>query len=418
MTVPIPTGGVFSVGVNHTQGGISLRDRLFVDDADGPAILSALRGAGLSESMVVSTCDRVEVWGVGDPATAEAMLRERAGDDATPMVTLTGTDAVSHMFAVASGLDSMIVGEPEVLGQVKACHAAARTAGTAGAVLDPLMQRAFACAKRVRTETAVGEGPASLVGAARALTRDIHGDLERVAVVMIGDGEMGMLLGTQLRAAGVTDMTVLHRRLRRAQPAADTLNAAPGTLEELDRVIDRADVLVAALGAPDPCVTMSAVRAALQRRRHKPMFICDLALPGDVEPAINDLDDAFLYDLADLERVALAGLDRRAEEAEQAWAIVRAAVADDARGRAERDAVPAIVALRAAFEAERARALAEGGDAERVTRRLINRLLHGPSQALKSMVTEAGTDARAAEDLINRLFVAGAKAEPDDESRQ
>jgi len=397
---------LFVIGANHTSSSLSLRDRLFVDDSDLPGALAGLRTMGLREAILVSTCDRVEIWGIGNSAPAEAFLKARAEDMPAELSLKQGEDAIAHIFAVASGLGSMVIGEPQVLGQVKACHKLARESEMIGATLEPLMQRAYTCAKQVRTDTKIGEGPVSLAGAARAIAQDIHGNLDRINVLLLGDGEMGMLLAEQLITAGVSNVTVLHRRLRRAESAAQYLDCHAATLDSLGQHIESADVLIAALGARQPTVTADLVRAGLKRRRYRPMFILDLALPGDVEASVNRLDDAFLYDLADLERVAVDTMGNREQAAQAAWKLVRTAVDDTLQSITEKSATPAIVALRNAFEAARAEALAEGGDAEAITRRMVNRLLHRPSETLKSMAGEPGQTTDA-ERLLRRLFPNG-----------
>ncbi|MHC8509011.1 MAG: glutamyl-tRNA reductase [Rhodospirillales bacterium] len=415
--------GLFVIGARFGAAPAALRDRLFYEDDEAAAEAAALRAAGLADAVAVSTCDRVEIWGVGDPAIARAALLARAGGaagDAEDALTLKrGGAALEHIFCVAGSLDSMVIGEPQVLGQVKACHRLAR--GTSTGPLDAVLDAAYACARRIRTETRIGEGPVSLASAARAVARDIHGALSDVETLMLGGGDMGVLLAEQLIKDGVKGFTVLHSRPRRAEALAGQLGCRAAPLDDLGRLIDRADILIAAgagtgagaVAGNENAVTADLINAALKRRRRKPMFILDLAFPGDAEAAVNRIEDAYLYDLSDLERIAADAMKLRAGEAARARKIAAAAAVQFERARAARGAVPAVTRLRDMFEAERIRSVAEGGGAEAVSRRLVNRLLHAPSVALKTMAAENDPGGDAAERLLMRLFE---KDAPEDES--
>ncbi len=405
-------------GANHRTSSMALRDRLFVEDTAIGSFVERLRTAGIDEAVVLSTCDRVEVQAacIDRKAGIRAVATALADHAGMPQEELAGElfdlwdgEAVRHLFSVTSSLDSQVVGEPQVLGQVKACYRLAQDAGMTGGVLEAVFQAAFAAAKRVRTETAIGERPVSIAAAAVGLARDLHGDLGRCSGLLIGAGEMGELIAGDLVAGGLHALTAIHPLDTRARAVARSLDCHVGAFADMGRLMAEADIVLAALGRRDYALTADMVKAALRQRRRKPVFLIDTAVPGDVEPAVNRLDGAFLYDIGDLERVALEGRANREAESRKAWDIVDAEVAAYLHGRAERAAVPALARLRAHFEDARLQALRDAdGDSERATRLLVNRLLHGPSRAMRNLAarsTAPGDGGREeAERTLNRLF--------------
>ena len=413
------TGRPVIVGANHKSSGLMLRDRLFVEDGATPEFLDRLRRAGLSQALVLSTCDRVEVQaidaGAGDaPSLITGALADHAGmapgELDGQLYTLWDDAAVRHVFTVAASLDSQIVGEPQVLGQLKASHRLARDAGMSGGALEAILQAAYGAAKRVRSETAIGERPVSIAAAAVQIAREVHGDLDRCTGLLIGAGDMGEMVARDLLSAGLAQLTVTHPSERRAEAVARALDAHVAAYDTLAVLLAEADIVLAAVGRRRHALSADMVTAALAKRRHKPMFVIDAAIPGDVEPAVNRIDEAFLYDLGDLEGVALGGRADREAESRAAWRIIDAEVEDFLRSRAERGAVPALGRLRAHFEETRAEVLATaGGDADKATRLLINRLLHAPSQVLRDQAAGSGgaqetAEWRTMERMVRRLF--------------
>jgi glutamyl-tRNA reductase len=400
------------IGANHRSSSLALRDALFVDDAAQPTFLAALQDAGLPQAVVLCTCDRVEVLAMHyDPQRAETAVTEAfarraqlpAEALAGQVYTLIDDAAVRHSFAVAASLDSLVIGEPHVLGQVKACHRLARAAGTSGPELEALLAAAYGAAKRVRTETKVAERPVSIASAAVHLACDLHGELAECQAVLLGGGEMGELMAESLLAGGLRHMVVAAPRQSRAEAIAEALNCHIAHFGALAELLTQADIVLTAVGGRQAVIGPEDVQAALRKRRRKPIFLVDAGIPGDIDPAVNRVDGAYLYDLTDLERVALEGRASREAAAGQAWAIIDEELAGFSRERAARVAVPAIVALRARFEAIRGQVLAEaGGDAEQATRLLIKRLLHDPSEAMKELAGGVGWD--EAERLLTRLF--------------
>lgn len=414
-------------GFNHRGCPVALREQIYVEDVEQPEMLARFREAGVAEILILSTCDRVELWMAGDEATALAALDRlvvASGLDPAALAgyrhLITGEAALRHAFAVAASLESQVIGEPQVLGQVKAAHRLARDIGMVGPVLEPVLQAAYQAAKRVRTETAIGERPVSLAAAACQLARDVQGDLSRCAALLLGTGEMGEFLTAQLLAAGLGRVTVIGRTARRAEAVARRLGGHFATLEELPQALPGADIVVACHGEGRYTLSADSVEGALRQRKRRPVFLIDLAVPGDIEPSVNRLDDAFLYDLGELEQVALDGRSRRESASGAAWALVEAELAAFGRHEAEREAVPALTALRGLFEAARQTVLDDLPEGEeraaidRATRLLVNRLLHRPSAGLRRLAAE-GRDQAAAEALLRRLFLDAGDEEPKDE---
>lgn len=426
---PSPFPGVSRyvlIGANHRSSPLALRDRLFVEDAQLPAFFALLRQAGIGQAVVLSTCDRVEVLAAdGNPettgsaiATALARHAQMTEDElAGHLYRLYDDEAVRHAVAVTAALDSQILGEPQVPGQVKASHRLAREAGMTGAEIEALLQAAYGAAKRVRSETAIGERPVSMAAAAVQVARELHGELGRCRALLIGSGDMGAMIAGQLIDAGLADLTVTHPRESRAETVARALASHTAAFEELADAVVGCDVVISALGTRRRVLAADFIQSALLRRRRRPIFIVDAGIPGDVDPAVDRLDGAFLYDMDDLERVALAGRASRIAEVDVARRIVEEEVALFLRSRAARTAVPVLSRLRAHFEDTRGQVLTvAGNDADKATRLLINRLLHGPSEALRDMAAaEAETASQAggpqdalswdaAERMLRRLF--------------
>ncbi len=422
--LPEAPARIIVAGLDHRHSGARLRDLVFVETAALPTALGWLREAGLGEVVLLSTCDRVEI--VARHPSADAVRRAlaaalarlgrvAAAEIEAAIAVHEDAAAVRRLFAIAGALESQVVGEPQVLGQVKDAHAAAIAAGTSSPELDALFAAAFAAAKRIRSETGLSARPVTMAAAALRVARDIHGDIDRCAALLIGDGEMGELLVRHFAAAGLKRIAVAAPLAARAEQMAQALDCHIEDYAALEPALARADIVISACGARRLVITAELARAAHRRRRRRPMFLIDAAMPGDLDPAIDALDGVFRYDLADLERAALDGQQSRRDAGDQARRLVDDAAAAFLRDRDGRQAAAGIAALRARFEAERLRVLetVSGDGAAEATRLLLNRLLHAPSVKLRDLAADDPARREAADALLAELFAPAAKPFPD-----
>jgi glutamyl-tRNA reductase len=414
------TPGLLVVGLNHTTAPVDVRERLAVTDA-GETLSALVAMAGLTEGQVLATCNRVEVWGVAagsdGPSRVAAWFAHRCamavGELTAHLYVRQELEAVAHMAAVAAGLDSMVVGEPQILGQVKAAHAAAVAHGTAGPGLAEAVTQALRIARRVRTETGVGRGALSVGHAAVVLARKIFGDLGQRSVVLVGTGEMGALAARHLADAGVGRLVITSRTLDHAERVARETGAKAVPFEEFPGHAAAADILICATAAPGFLVARAQVEAWVARRA-RPLFVIDLGVPRNVERAIDQVADVYLYDIDDLQSVVEANRQARAREVERGRALVADAVVRLARTAAARRAAPTIRSLRAKVEALRQ------AEVERVAARLrdpspearaalellstalVNKILHGPIEQLKA--AQAAPHGVSLRSLVRDLF--------------
>jgi glutamyl-tRNA reductase len=416
-------GTLFVAGMNHRTAPIALREQLALEEEKIREILADLAGRGLLEEiMILSTCNRVEVYGVAAvPGEARSLAfgrlasqRGLAWRDLEPLIyTLTGEEAALHAFRVAASLDSMVLGEPQILGQVKDAFALAQSVGTAGPVLHALMSQAFSAAKRVRSETEVGRLAVSISHAAVELARKIFEGLEGRSVLLVGAGEMSELAARHLVDQGALPVYVANRTWSRAQELARSLGGTPVPFEQMDATLGLVDIVITSTAAREPIVTVAAVRAALQARRG-PLFLIDIAVPRNVDPAVNDLENAFCYNIDDLRSVVESNLKERQREAVRAQALLEREVVKFAARLHHLEVVPTIVSLREKLEAirrtELERALARLPGSGEETRRvmealsqaIVNKVLHAPMVKLKDS-SRAGHGRRWTE-MISELF--------------
>jgi len=402
------------IGANHRSSTMGLRDRLFVEDKDVANILHDLRDQDIDEALVLSTCDRTEIVAVGRASTdvarvIKSVLANHGQVDRNDMdrqlYSYVAEDAINHLFLVASSLDSQIVGEPQVLGQVKASHQLAKNHGMMGPCLDGVMQAAFSVAKKVRSETSVGERPVSIAAAAENIVDDVHGDLKDLRALLIGVGEMGELVATRFLNNGLHHLTIMHPLERRAGMLARKLECHVADMDELPDVLATADVIITALGKRHPVLDSDKVVQSLKSRRQRLQLIIDTGIPGDVDAAVNRIDNCYLYDLGDLERIALDGRSERVQQALHAHEIVALEASQFILDGAERRAVPALKELRNHFEGIREQALLEAGsDVEKATRLMMNRILHIPMEKLRGLAAHQPSELKMAELAIRRLF--------------
>jgi glutamyl-tRNA reductase len=405
------------LGLNHRTAPIDVRERIVFDGERLPQALASLAALpGLSEALIVSTCNRTELYCVGAASEPLAgwLVAQSGGDRALAdcLYRIEGPDAVRHLFSVAAGLDSLILGEPQILGQLKDAYRAAQQAGTTGGQLNRLFQTGFAVAKRVRTETAIGAAAVSVASAGLSLARRVFAGFDRHTALLVGAGEMIELTARHLSAQKIGRLIIANRSTARAERIAAGLPASVIRLDALAAHLPQADIVVSSTARPGHVIGLEDVRRALEERRHRPMFMLDLAVPRDIDPAVGKLEDIYLYTIDDLRQVVDENVKARESEAAGARKLIDEDVAVYMAGLKERDAVPAIRELRGQAEAARDAALAEarrqlaaGQPAdvvlEQLAATLTNRLLHAPSAALRE-AAERG-DAALAE-AAARLF--------------
>ena len=421
------TGTLFVAGLSHHTAPLDVRERLALEEDKLREVLGELAARGVATELVVlSTCNRVEVYGVAEvPAEARAAaFRALAAHRGVPMAaiephlyTKTEGEAVQHLFRVTASLDSMLVGEPQITGQVKDAFALAQACGTVGSVLHAALAAAFNVAKKARTATGIGRHAVSLSFAAVELARKIFGELTGKAVLFLGAGEMGELAARHMSEQGALPLYVANRTLSRAEDLARELGGTAVPFERFARLLAEVDIVIASTAAPEPIVREAEARAALAGRGTRPLFLIDLGVPRNVDPAIDRLDGIFCYDVDDLRSVVEANLRERQREAQRAEALVGREVTQFMGRLADLEVVPTIVSLREKLEAiraaELARALARVPGASEETRRamdalsqaIVSRVLHGPLVHLKAS-SRAGQGRRLTE-LISEIFGLG-----------
>lgn len=420
-------------GLNHKTAPVEVRERAAVSAAALPDRLRALRAMpGVHEGLILSTCNRVEL--------ALALEDSRDPSDITPslfgldfgldfgihghrdlhphLYTHQGSDAVRHLFRVASSLDSLVVGEPQILGQLKDAYARAKELRALGPFLDPILTRAFSVAKRVRSETDIGESAVSVAYAAVELAREIFGDLKGKKVLLLGAGKMSALTAKHLRRSGTAEIYVANRSPGRAFELANQFGGKVLDWGTLANSLPAMDIVIASTGASHYVLTEALMRQVIHARRQLPMFLIDIAVPRNIEPTVNRIDNVFLYDIDDLQQVVDRNLVARQSAAQDAQRIVEEEVEKLDLRLKSRSAAPWIVALQAqleeyrAFEVERQRTkfgalTAQQEEAlEAVTRGLVNKIAHG---AIAELRHHAAAEDEAAIEQIKRIFKLGGK---------
>ncbi len=388
---------LFLVGLSHRSAPIEVRERVaLTGEPLKEALQELVRGDGVAEALVISTCNRVEVLVHAErDAAAREFFTLRAADAAGHLYAMQGKEAVRHLFRVAASLDSMVVGEQQILGQVKEAYGVACAVGTAGAYLSRLCNRAFATAKRVRTETEIGRGMTSLSQVAVELVAKIFGDLAGRSILLVGAGKMGALSAKALAGLGADRILVANRSPERGLELAAQVAGAFRSWDELPHLLVEADVVIVSTGADRFVVTREMVQAAMRARRHRSICLIDLSVPRNVDPGCAALPDVYGYDVDDLEKVVSATREARREEAVRADEMVDADVEAFASDRQARAALPVLGKLRkhaeliARGEAERTLAHLGGLDergrrsVEAMAQAIVNKLLHAPTTRLK-----------------------------------
>jgi glutamyl-tRNA reductase len=415
---------IMAIGMNHETAPIELRECLG-GDADNPRkALAWMRNLeAVREGLFLSTCNRVEALFVADEADAakESVIALMArlggiqtGDFLPCLYVLEDMNAVRHIFNVASSLDSMVVGEPQILGQIKEAYALATREKTSGVILNRLMHRAFHVAKRVRSETEICGAAVSISYAAVELARKIFHVLEGKKVLLVGAGEMAELAARHLLTHGVSSLMVANRTFERAVEVAGHFNGVPVSFEEIDSELPNVDIVISSTASPGYVISRDQVKRCLRKRRNRPLFFIDIAVPRDVEPEVNDLNNVYLYDIDDLKGVVALNLAQRKEEAVKADRIVEEEVGKFERWLKTLAVVPTIVSLRdkaeSIIQAEFAKSRsaldqltpAQHEAVETLTRSIVEKVLNDPIVFLKGRAGRSTVNTYL--DLTKRLF--------------
>jgi len=404
---------VFVLGINHRTAALDVRERVaFVPEQMVDALQDVAAKVGLTEAAILSTCNRTEIYGsyAGEGTDPEKALQWLSQYHHVPEDQLQtchyihrAEAAVRHMMKVACGLDSMVLGEPQILGQLKSSYAVAREAAVVDSQLDQTFQRAFATAKRVRSETAIGQNPVSVSYAAVSLAQQIFSDLKEVSALLIGAGETIELVARHLRERSVGHITVANRTLRHAQELAEEFGAEAILLSDIPEQLHRADIVISSTASQLPILGKGAVESALKQRKHKPMFMVDIAVPRDIEQEVAELADVYLYTVDDLQEVITENIRSREDAASLAEGIIEEGVDSWKRQLLGQGAVDTIRAVRQSVEQirdaelEKAMQALQRGHApddvmKLLARNLTNKLLHTPTTRLKKASEQGHTD--------------------------
>lgn len=417
---------LFVVGMSWRTAKVAVREKLaFREDELAETLLAITRELPVAEALLISTCNRVEVYGVAKPG-ADATTEVRAWIANRRNVRLTdvgealyerrGPAAIRHVFSVASSLDSLVVGEAQILGQLKDAYAFAGTAGTSGPVLSRAIERAFGVAKRVRTETMIARGAANVSSVAVELAGRVFGNLTGKNVLVVGAGKMSSLAAKHLYSNGAEKIVVTNRSPEKAESLADAIEATARPWVELEQLLVQADVVISSTGSREPVLTRAMFKRIAKARRYRPMMVIDIAVPRDAEPAIAEVDGVYLFDIDDLDKVVAANIAERQKAADHAGKIVEHEAGQFEHWLRSQRVVPTIRALREKFaqvaDAEVQKALEQLARKDmtrdqqremlqRVVQLVINKLLHQPMAVLRGSSPE---DAELRAGMIAELF--------------
>ncbi len=415
---------IIVVGLSHKTAPVSIREKVaFPPDAMEKPLQQLLACPQISEALIVSTCNRVELYAVSRQADAAvnemkqflADFHNLDGESLREhLYHFEGIEAIRHVLRVSASLDSMVIGEPQILGQIKTAYAYSCEFKTAGLILNRFLRKAFSTAKRVRTETEIASNAVSVSFAAVELARKIFDSLENKTVMLIGAGEMCELAAKHFINNGVSNVLVTNRTFSRAENLAEEFNGTAVSFENFQEQLHRADIVLSSTGAPDYVLGAKKLKAVCKLRRYKPMFLIDIAVPRDIDPAANKLDGIYLYDVDDLQGVVQANLKERKKEAAKAEVIIEAEVKQFCTWLSTLEVTPTIVALRQKIEqirqAELKKTLSglKGLDdkqrraIESMSSAIINKILHQPTQVLKQ--EKNGGDSNCYLDAVRTLF--------------
>jgi glutamyl-tRNA reductase len=388
------------LGINHKTAPVALREKVaFAEDRLVAALTTLREEMGVAEALILSTCNRTEVYwsGTASGSDLSQWLERHHGNNldlAASLYIHQESRAIEHAFSVASGLDSMVLGEVQILGQLKDAYRIAQESGSTGPILNKLFQAAFSAAKRVRTETRIGANAVSLASATVSLARRVYEDLSAHNALLVGAGDMNALTARHFMSAGIKRMVIANRTLSRAQTLAAELNAHAVPLSDLDQELAVADIVISCTASLEPLISKRAVEAAIRARRRRPIFMVDMAVPRDIDPAVAELEDVYLFSIDDLQQLVDENIQQRELAAGGARLLVTEEVARFLAESRAQDAGPAIRALRQQADGirrqtvEQARRMLQAGKStdeviDYLANTLTNRLLHAPTQALR-----------------------------------
>lgn len=400
---------IILIGLNHKTAPLAVRERLFAGcEEENNLLPEFLAIDGVAEVLFLSTCNRVEVVAVIDdnPETADKLkkaLMKKGGladDEATCLYIYRDDEAIKHLFRVTASLDSLVMGEAQILGQVKEAYRQALAQNSSGVALNRLMHRSFRTAKRVRTETEIAANPVSVSFAAVELAKKILGTLTGKKILVVGAGEMAELTGTHLIGNGAEDITVVNRSLVQATALAEKFHGRAAGLDNLDEALSHADIVISSTGAPSYIITESMIRRALSKRKNRLLFLIDIAVPRDIDPAVDNVENVYLYNIDNLQNIVDENIKNRRREALKAEKIVEEEVTLYSNWLKELEAVPTIISLRTKAEgivrAEMEKAQGwmnsiENGDKEKIealVKGIVNKILHAPVAVMKEESAE------------------------------
>ncbi len=413
---------IYLVGLNYRTASVDIRERFALTEHCTRDSWMLHAEPDIRESVILSTCNRVEILATAKEDITNALLtrwaqtRGRGLNDLLPYVYVhKGLDAVKHLFTVASSLDSMVLGEPQILGQLKTAYRNAVQSNAAGAVLNRMLHKAFSVAKRVRTETAVASSAVSISYAAVELAKRIFGDMREQNAMLIGAGEMAELAATHLLQAGIKQLTVANRTLEKAQNLANQFQGRAIPFEDISEALVTTDIIISSTGSIDPIIRSRDIQKTLRQRKQRPMFFIDIAVPRDIDPDVNALDNVYLYDIDDLKEVVEENLASRRDEASRATRIVSEEVEVFSHWLKSLDIQPTIIDItrrsELIAEEELRRTLKKLGDVdeetrealENLTRSLTRKLNHDPIMFLKrGTMAQEGSASRIS--IARRMF--------------
>jgi len=406
---------ILAIGINHTTATVDVREKVaFQPEHLERALQSLMQQGSVSESVIVSTCNRTELYCRAVSSDVAVILDWLATFHSIPVEHLAqhiyqheNEQAISHLMAVASGLDSLVLGEPQIFGQVKDAYDSARKAGSIGAVFERLFQSTFAAAKNVRTKTSVGQNAVSVAYSAVNLAKHIFADLSHAEVLIVGAGETAELAARHLREQGVKKLNVANRTVSRAQELTDIVGGEAFTLDQLKTLLPKSDIVISSTASSLPVIGKGWVETAIKARRHKPMLFIDLAVPRDIEEEVGELNDVYLYTVDDLQKIVSENIQQREEAAQEARGLIEQHVIDFGKWMQSLNSVDLLRDYResgqkiATEQKERAlNAIAAGKDPEQViqelAQRLANTLMHKPTTAIQQAGRENNLNALAA----------------------